>query len=67
MGFSKAQILVIFVTSNKLADKQNENKIMAADNENSQFSPLKGLSAGVQCFPAVLLLGSQVPDLSGIS
>lgn len=23
MGFSKAQILVIFVTSNKLADKQN--------------------------------------------
>lgn len=67
MGFSKAQILVIFVTSNKLADKQNENKIMAADNENSQFSPLKGLFAGVRCFPVVLLLGSQVPDLSGIS
>lgn len=67
MGFSKAQILVIFVTSKKLADKQNENKIMAADNENSQFSPLKGLSAGVWCFPVVLLLGSQVPDLSGIS
>lgn len=49
MGFSKAQILVIFFTSNKLADKQNvKHKTTAADNENSQFSPLKGLSAGAQ-------------------
>jgi len=63
MVSSKAQILVIFVTSCKPADKLNVKQ----DNGTHENSHSEGSLLAFSDVPAGLLLGSQAPDLSLIS